>query len=157
MAAYKQGGMVIIVDDEDRKTKATSLCRRSYALQTRSISWQNSAEDLFVPPWKANGSMRLGIPMMVCDNTSRFETAFTDSVDAAKGHDDGNLCSRPGIDGPRNLLTLKASRLISCGRATCFPSGLVRAACSCVAARQRRRSTWRGWPDCFPQASSARS
>jgi 3,4-dihydroxy 2-butanone 4-phosphate synthase/GTP cyclohydrolase II len=42
----------------------------------------------------------LRIPMMVTDNTSRFQTAFTISIDARKGGYHGNFCGGSSNNDP---------------------------------------------------------
>jgi len=81
----RQGRMVILVDDEDRENegdltmaaeKVTSEAINFMAKYGRGLICLSLTEE------KLN---ELRIPMMVSDNTSRFQTAFTVSVDARKG------------------------------------------------------------------------
>jgi 3,4-dihydroxy 2-butanone 4-phosphate synthase / GTP cyclohydrolase II len=81
----RQGKMVILVDDEDRENegdltmaaeKATPEAINFMAKYGRGLICLSLTEE------KLN-SLRL--PMMVSDNTSRFQTAFTVSIDAKKG------------------------------------------------------------------------
>jgi 3,4-dihydroxy 2-butanone 4-phosphate synthase/GTP cyclohydrolase II len=81
----RQGKMVILVDDEDRENegdltmaaeKATPEAVNFMAKYGRGLICLSLTEERL-------GELRL--PMMVSDNTSRFQTAFTVSVDARKG------------------------------------------------------------------------
>jgi 3,4-dihydroxy 2-butanone 4-phosphate synthase/GTP cyclohydrolase II len=81
----RQGKMVILVDDEDRENegdltmaaeKVTSEAINFMAKYGRGLICLSLTEE------KLN---RLRLPMMVTDNTSRFQTAFTVSIDARKG------------------------------------------------------------------------
>jgi 3,4-dihydroxy 2-butanone 4-phosphate synthase/GTP cyclohydrolase II len=85
MAAYKQGGMVIIVDDEDRENEGDLACAAQLCTADTINFMAKFGRGLICATMEGKRLDELGIPMMVCDNTSRFETAFTDSVDAAKG------------------------------------------------------------------------
>jgi 3,4-dihydroxy 2-butanone 4-phosphate synthase/GTP cyclohydrolase II len=85
LADIRQGRMVILVDDEDRENegdltmaaeKATPDAINFMAKHGRGLICLSLTEE------KLN-SLRL--PMMVSDNTSRFQTAFTVSIDAKKG------------------------------------------------------------------------
>jgi 3,4-dihydroxy 2-butanone 4-phosphate synthase/GTP cyclohydrolase II len=81
----RQGKMVILVDDEDRENegdltmaaeKVTSEAINFMAKHGRGLICLSLTEE------KLNA---LRLPMMVSDNTSRFQTAFTVSIDAKKG------------------------------------------------------------------------
>jgi 3,4-dihydroxy 2-butanone 4-phosphate synthase/GTP cyclohydrolase II len=81
----RQGKMVILVDDEDRENegdltmaaeKATPESINFMARYGRGLICLSLTEE------KLNA---LRLPMMVSENTSRFQTAFTVSIDARKG------------------------------------------------------------------------
>src|SRR4030067_379533 len=81
----RQGKMVILVDDEDRENegdltmaaeKVTSGAINFMAKYGRGLICLSLAEE------RLN---ELRLPMMVSDNRSRFQTAFTISIDAHQG------------------------------------------------------------------------
>jgi 3,4-dihydroxy 2-butanone 4-phosphate synthase / GTP cyclohydrolase II len=83
--AYKQGGIVIIVDDEDRENEGDLTCAAQLCTGDTINFMAKYGRGLICVTMEGKRLDTLGIPMMVHNNTSRFETAFTDSVDAAKG------------------------------------------------------------------------
>lgn len=84
VAAMRAGKGVLVVDDEDRENEgdlifaAETLTVEQVAMQIRDCS---GIICICITEEKAR---RLELPMMVSDNTSRYGTAFTISVDAAK-------------------------------------------------------------------------
>jgi 3,4-dihydroxy 2-butanone 4-phosphate synthase len=83
--ALRNGGGVIVTDDEDRENEgdlifpAQSITQAQMALLIRECS---GIVCLCLTEERAN---RLALPMMVENNTSRFQTAYTVSIEAAKG------------------------------------------------------------------------
>ena len=81
----RQGKMVILVDDEDRENEG-DLTMAAEKVTPEAINFMakygRGLICLSLTEEKLNG---LRIPMMVTDNTSRFQTAFTISIDARKG------------------------------------------------------------------------
>ena len=81
---FKAGNFVIVVDDEDRENEgdlifaAETLTVEQVAMQIRDCS------GIICICVTAEKARALELPMMVPDNTSRYGTAFTISVDAAK-------------------------------------------------------------------------
>jgi 3,4-dihydroxy 2-butanone 4-phosphate synthase/GTP cyclohydrolase II len=82
---YKNGEIVIIVDDEDRENEGDL----SYAAQTSTAEKVNFmakyGRGLICIALEEKWLDELRIPMMVERNTSNFETAFTVSVEAREG------------------------------------------------------------------------
>lgn len=82
---YKKGGMIILVDDEDRENegdfaiaaeKVTPEVINFMAVHGRGLICLALDEGIV---------KQLDLPMMVSRNTSRFGTAFTVSIEARKG------------------------------------------------------------------------
>ena len=77
--------MVLVTDDEDRENEgdlifaAQSLTEQQMALMIRECS---GIVCLCLPEEKVRA---LALPMMVADNSSRYQTAFTVSIEAAAG------------------------------------------------------------------------
>jgi len=81
----KVGKFVIIVDDEDRENEG-DLALAAEKVTTKAINFMTlHARGLICLPIKGERLDELRIPMMVRDNTSKFSTAFTVSVEAKHG------------------------------------------------------------------------
>lgn len=81
----RQGKMVILVDDEDRENEG-DLCMAAEKVTPEAINFMaKHGRGLIclslLPDWVD----RLRLPMMVQQNRSRFETAFTVSIEARTG------------------------------------------------------------------------
>ncbi len=81
----RQGRMVILVDDEDRENEG-DLTMAAEKVTPAAINFMaRYGRGLICLSLTDEKLNELRIPMMVSDNTSRFQTAFTVSVDARKG------------------------------------------------------------------------
>jgi 3,4-dihydroxy 2-butanone 4-phosphate synthase/GTP cyclohydrolase II len=83
----RRGKFVIIVDDEDRENEG-DLCLAAELVTPEAINFMaREASGLICAPMAASWADRLGLPPMVDaqENTSRFGTAFTVSVEAREG------------------------------------------------------------------------
>lgn len=85
LAALRSGNGILVTDDEDRENEgdlifaAESLTEAQMALLIRECS---GIVCLCLPDEKVQA---LQLPMMVPENSSRFQTAFTVSIEAAAG------------------------------------------------------------------------
>jgi 3,4-dihydroxy 2-butanone 4-phosphate synthase/GTP cyclohydrolase II len=80
----RQGKMVILVDDEDRENEG-DLTMAAEKVTTEAINFMAKyGRGLICLSLTEVRLNELRLPMMVSDNTSRFQTAFTVSVDARK-------------------------------------------------------------------------
>lgn len=85
LAVLRAGSGVLVTDDEERENEgdlvfsAESLTVQQMALMIRECS---GIVCLCLPPEKVE---ELCLPMMVADNSSRYQTAFTISIEAAEG------------------------------------------------------------------------
>ena len=78
----KKGKMVIVVDDEDRENEG-DLAIAAGKVSLEAINFMSThARGLICLPMTGERLDELKIPMMVSDNTSKFSTAFTVSVEA---------------------------------------------------------------------------
>jgi 3,4-dihydroxy 2-butanone 4-phosphate synthase/GTP cyclohydrolase II len=85
IADIKAGKFVIIVDDEDRENEG-DLAIAAEKITAEGINFMaRHARGLICLPIIGRRLDELGIPLMVDDNTSRFSTAFTVSVEAKHG------------------------------------------------------------------------
>lgn len=81
----RQGKMVILVDDEDRENEG-DLTMAAEKVTPEAINFMAKyGRGLICLTLTEEKLNALRLPMMVSDNTSRFQTAFTVSIDARKG------------------------------------------------------------------------
>jgi 3,4-dihydroxy 2-butanone 4-phosphate synthase/GTP cyclohydrolase II len=81
----RDGKMVILVDDEDRENEG-DLTMAAEKVTPEAINFMAKyGRGLICLSMTEKRLSELRIPMMVSDNTSRFQTAFTVSIDAKKG------------------------------------------------------------------------
>ncbi len=81
----RQGKMVILVDDEDRENEG-DLTMAAEKVTPEAINFMaKHGRGLICLSLTEEKLAELRLPMMVTENTSRFQTAFTVSVDASKG------------------------------------------------------------------------
>ena len=81
----RQGKIVILVDDEDRENEG-DLTMAAEKVTPEAINFMAKyGRGLICLSLTEERLNELRLPMMVSENTSRFQTAFTVSVDARKG------------------------------------------------------------------------
>ena len=83
--AMKNGEMVILVDDEDRENEGDLVCAADKVTPELINFMAKYGRGLICLPMTDERLRELDIPMMVGDNTSPFETAFTVSIEARQG------------------------------------------------------------------------
>jgi 3,4-dihydroxy 2-butanone 4-phosphate synthase/GTP cyclohydrolase II len=83
--AVKRGRMIIIVDDEDRENEGDLMIAAEKATPEFVNFMTKHARGLICLPLTKERLKELDLPLMVQDNTARFQTAFTVSIDAKKG------------------------------------------------------------------------
>ena len=77
--------MVILVDDEERENEG-DLCIAAERITPEAINFMaQHGRGLICLAMTEEQIRRLQLPMMVAENTSRFGTAFTVSIEAARG------------------------------------------------------------------------
>jgi 3,4-dihydroxy 2-butanone 4-phosphate synthase/GTP cyclohydrolase II len=81
----RAGRLVIIVDDEDRENEGDLMIAAEKATAESINFMSRHGRGLVCLPLTAQRLAELQLPLMVRENTSRFETAFTVSVDAKEG------------------------------------------------------------------------
>ena len=82
LEAFKDGHMVIVVDDEDRENEG-DLTIAAEKITPDAINFMAKfGRGLVCLPMTGERLSELSIPMMVSENTSRFETAFAVSIEA---------------------------------------------------------------------------
>lgn len=85
IAAFGRGEVLIVVDDEDRENEGDFIvaAERTTAETINFLACEGRG--LICAPLAPERADELGLPLMVTDNTSLYETAFTVSVDARHG------------------------------------------------------------------------
>ena len=81
----RHGRMVILVDDEDRENEGDLVLAAEFATPEAINFMARFARGLICLSLTAEQVRRLGLSMMVQENESRFSTAFTVSIEAARG------------------------------------------------------------------------
>src|SRR5438094_167530 len=85
IAEIRRGRMVILMDDKDRENEG-DLCMAAEKATPAAINFMAThGRGLICLPLTEERVKRLGVSMMVSENTSPFGTAFTVSIDAATG------------------------------------------------------------------------
>ena len=85
----KAGRFVIVVDDEDRENEGDLIIAAEKVTPEAINFMAVNGRGLICVPLTGERLDELKIPMMVTDNTSRFTTAFTVSVEAKHGTSTG--------------------------------------------------------------------
>ncbi|MEA1936109.1 MAG: bifunctional 3,4-dihydroxy-2-butanone-4-phosphate synthase/GTP cyclohydrolase II [Thermodesulfobacteriota bacterium] len=81
----KNGKMIILVDDEDRENEG-DLCIAAEHVTPEAINFMaRYGRGLICLSLDSEIADRLNLPLMVRDNSSRFQTAFTVSIEARHG------------------------------------------------------------------------
>ncbi|MGB8952581.1 MAG: bifunctional 3,4-dihydroxy-2-butanone-4-phosphate synthase/GTP cyclohydrolase II [Candidatus Aminicenantales bacterium] len=83
--AVKTGKLIIIVDDEDRENEGDLMVAAEKVTPEVINFMARNGRGLICLPLTRKRVEELQLPLMVRDNTARFETAFTVSIDAKKG------------------------------------------------------------------------
>jgi len=100
--ATRAGKMVILVDDEDRENEG-DLCMAADFVTPEAINFMaRYGRGLICLTLTPERCDELDLPMMASQNTSRFETAFTISIEAREG-------VTTGISAADRATTIKAA------------------------------------------------
>jgi 3,4-dihydroxy 2-butanone 4-phosphate synthase/GTP cyclohydrolase II len=85
LEAFRQGKMVILVDDEDRENEG-DLCMAAEMITPEAINFMaKEGRGLICLSLTEERADHLSLPLMVTDNSSSFGTAFTISIEARQG------------------------------------------------------------------------
>jgi 3,4-dihydroxy 2-butanone 4-phosphate synthase/GTP cyclohydrolase II len=85
LADIRKGRMVILTDDEDRENEGDLVMAAEKATPETSNFMATHGRGLICLSLTEERIRRLNLPLMVQDNTSPFQTAFTISIEAARG------------------------------------------------------------------------
>ena len=81
----RQGGMIILVDDEDRENEGDLVMAAEFADAAAVNFMARFGRGLICLPMAAAQVDKLGLPPMTTDNKARRSTAFTVSIEARDG------------------------------------------------------------------------
>lgn len=85
MQAVRAGKIIIIVDDEDRENEGDLMVTAEKVTADIINFMSKQGRGLICLPLTRKRLEELQLPLMVQDNTARFQTAFTVSIDAKEG------------------------------------------------------------------------
>ncbi len=85
LEAVRAGRMIIIVDDEDRENEGDFMVAAEKATPEIVNFMARHGRGLICLPLTRERLEELQLPLMVSENTARFQTAFTVSIDAREG------------------------------------------------------------------------
>lgn len=86
VAIIKMGGMLVVVDDENRENEGDLLMAASYATPEKINFMATHGRGLICAPITQALARQLDLPPMVSDNSDPKETAFTVSIDLSGLH-----------------------------------------------------------------------
>ena len=124
LTQLRNGGMVILVDDEDRENEGDLVIAAEFVTPEAVNFMARFGRGLICLALTGEQVDRLGLPPMVTNNRARRSTAFTVSIEAVEGittgisaHDRArtiqvavNPCVRPGdIASPGHVFPLRAA------------------------------------------------
>ena len=81
----RRGHMIVLVDAEDRENEGDLVCAAEHVTPEIINFMATFGRGLICLPLTAEKCNALGLYPQTADNTARFETAFTVSIDAAEG------------------------------------------------------------------------
>jgi 3,4-dihydroxy 2-butanone 4-phosphate synthase/GTP cyclohydrolase II len=102
LEAVRAGRMIIIVDDEDRENEGDLMVAAEKATPEIVNFMARHGRGLVCLPLTRERLEELQLPLMVNENTARFQTAFTVSIDAREG-------VTTGISAPDRARTILAA------------------------------------------------
>ena len=85
VAVVRAGRLIIIVDDEDRENEGDLMIAAEKATPDLVNFMTKHGRGLICLPLTRERLEELQLPLMVSENTARFQTAFTVSIDAKDG------------------------------------------------------------------------
>lgn len=81
ITALKNGNLIIVCDDANRENEGDLVILGEYATPDKINFMLNYGRGLVCMPVHESIAYKLGLHPMVCENTDRFSTAFTVSID----------------------------------------------------------------------------
>lgn len=97
---FKNGAMVIVMDDENRENEGDLICAASKITNTQMTEMINHTTGIICVPMEKSRAKKLNLSPMCKVNTDDKQTAFTVSVDSVN--------AGTGVSSKDRLLTVKA-------------------------------------------------
>jgi 3,4-dihydroxy 2-butanone 4-phosphate synthase/GTP cyclohydrolase II len=104
--AVRTGGMVVVVDDEDREDEGDLIVAAAHATPAALAFMVRHGSGIVCVALSSERLAQLQLPLMTTDNTDAMGTAFTVSVDAR----DGTTTGVSAADRSRTIATLIDTR-----------------------------------------------
>ncbi len=101
IAALKQGRGIMVVDNEDRENEGDLIYAAETVTDAQMAFMIRECSGIVCVCVEEEVAARMNLPMMVSHNTSTYGTAFTISIDAAKG-------VTTGVSAPDRVKAIKA-------------------------------------------------
>ncbi len=101
VAAIGRGEIIVVVDDEDRENEGDLIMAAEFATEETIAFFVNHTSGLICAPISDERADELDLPLMVERNTEILRTAFTVSIDLAKG-------TSTGISAADRALTIRS-------------------------------------------------
>jgi len=98
----KKGRIIVLIDDEDRENEGDLVCAAQMVTPEVINFMAKFGRGLICLPLTAEKCDQLALHPQTTENTARFETAFTISIDAAKG-------ISTGISAPDRAKTIQTA------------------------------------------------
>ena len=140
VAALAAGGMVVVVDDEDRENEGDLVVAAELCTPEQMAFVVRHTTGIVCAPMPAARAAALQLPLMVTDNTDAHGTAFTVTVDHRR-HLHRGVGGRPGHHRARPRRRRDAGPASSVVPGTCSRSSPARAGCWCGPGTPRPPST----------------
>jgi 3,4-dihydroxy 2-butanone 4-phosphate synthase / GTP cyclohydrolase II len=101
ISSYRQGNILIVVDDEDRENEGDFVCAADFVTPETINFLATNGRGIICAPLTVERAAALDLDLMVDTNTSLHETPFTVSVDVVHG-------TTTGISAADRAATIKA-------------------------------------------------
>ena len=148
---FRAGRMLVVVDDEDRENEGDLTVAAERVTPDIINFMATYGRGLICLALSAAKCDQLQLPLMSPINTSKFNTAFCEAIDAAFGVTTG-ISAADRAHTIRVAIDSRLSNPILPGPGTFSPYARGREASWCAPARPRRRLTWQDWLAWSPAA-----
>jgi len=125
VASLRRGGGILLVDDEDRENEGDLIFPAETLDVTQMAMLIRECSGIVCLCLTEEKTEQLALPMMVSDNSSRYQTAFTVSIEAKEGVTTGvsahdrvttirtavsDLCRPEDLNRPGHVFPLRAKK-----------------------------------------------
>jgi len=156
IAALRDGGMVVVVDDEDRENEGDLIMAAEDVTPESMAFFLEYTSGVICVPLESTRADELELPLMVVANTEAQRTAFTVSVDYRHGTTTG-ISAHDRAATVRSLVDPATQPADLARPGHVFPSAIAPVECSSARATPKPRSTCAAWPAADRRACCAKS